>query len=38
MGDYSLEELTHDKAQHNLNWAARFVARIERALAEIGGT
>jgi uncharacterized protein (UPF0332 family) len=36
MGDYSLEELTHDKAQRDLEWAGRFVERIERSLVEMG--
>jgi uncharacterized protein (UPF0332 family) len=35
-GDYSLEELNYEKAQRDLEWAERFVERIEQALQETG--
>ncbi len=35
VGDYSLEELDHDKAQRDLVWAERFVNRIEQTLREM---
>ena len=36
LGDYSFEELTHEKAQRDLEWAEHFVKRIVQALQEIG--
>ena len=35
LGDYSLEELTYDKARRDLEWAERFVDRMEQALREM---
>jgi uncharacterized protein (UPF0332 family) len=36
VGDYSLQELTYEKARRDLEWAERFVQRMEQALREMG--
>ena len=35
VGDYSLEDLDHDKAQRDLAWAERLVNQIEQTLQEM---
>jgi uncharacterized protein (UPF0332 family) len=35
-GDYSIQELTYEKARRDLEWAERFVQRMEQALREMG--
>ncbi len=35
-GDYSLNYLSHETAARDLDWAERFLSRVEKLLTEIG--
>jgi len=35
-GDYSLDYLSHETAARDLDWAERFLSRVEKLLTEIG--
>jgi uncharacterized protein (UPF0332 family) len=37
-GDYSLDDLSYETATRDLDWAERFVRRVEKLLKEIGAS